>query len=186
MLSYAYQLPHPGNISSFAGKALGGWTASGVTTIQSGHRLTAVIANPTNAYGIPNDRPDYVPGCSINKTGSVQSRVTEYFNTACFANPPLIANNSDGVATDFGNSPIGNIDGPSEVDFDFAVAKLIPLRFPKEGSTIEFRSEFYNLFNHPIFNDPSTAFGPGTGFGEITGPTVVSPRVIQFALKYKF
>ena len=158
--------------------------ASGVTTIQSGHRLTAAVANPTNAYGVPNDRPDYVPGCNVSKSGSVQSRVGEYFNTACFTNPPVIGD--DGVATAFGNSPIGNIVGPGEVDFDFAVSKLFTLRFPKEGSTIEFRSEFFNLFNHPIFNDPSTAFGPGTAFGEITGPTVVSPRVIQFALKYRF
>jgi hypothetical protein len=184
VISYVYQLPRLGNPSSLEGKVLGGWMASGVTTIQSGHRLTAAVANPTNAYGVPNDRPDYVPGCNVSKSGSVQSRVGEYFNTACFTNPPVIGD--DGVATAFGNSPIGNIVGPGEVDFDFAVSKLFTLRFPKEGSTIEFRSEFFNLFNHPIFNDPSTAFGPGTAFGEITGPTVVSPRVIQFALKYRF
>lgn len=184
VVSYAYQLPHPGNLSSFAGKALGGWTVSGVTTLQSGHRLTAILSNPNNAYGVPFDRPDYTSGCSVNKSGSVQSRVGEYFNTACFANPPVIGD--DGVAAAFGNAPIGNIAGPGEVDFDFAVAKLFRLNFPKDGSTLEFRSEFFNLFNHPIFNDPSTGFGPGSAFGEITGPTVVSPRVIQFALKYKF
>ena len=184
VISYSYQLPHPTNLSSFAGKTLGGWMASGVTTIQSGHQLTAVTANPTNAYGVPYDRPDLVSGCGIGMKGSIQSRVGQYFNTACFTNPPVIGD--DGVATAFGNAPIGDIAGPGEVNFDFAVVKLIPIKFPKEGSSIEFRSEFFNLFNHPIFGDPSTAFGPGTGFGEITGPTVVSPRVIQFALKYKF
>jgi hypothetical protein len=185
VISYVYQLPHPGSVSSIEGRVLGGWMASGVTTIQSGHRLTAIQGNPNNAYGVPYDRTDYTPGCSVNKSGSVQSRISDYFNTSCFTTPPLIANNSDGVATQFGNSPIGNIDGPSEVDFDFAVTKLVKLKFPKEGSSIEFRSEFFNLFNHPIFKDPGTAFGPGSAPGEITA-TVVSPRVIQFALKYRF
>jgi hypothetical protein len=81
--------------------------------------------------------------------GSIQSRVGQYFNTACFTNPPVIGD--DGVATAFGNAPIGDIAGPGEVNFDFAVVKLIPIKFPKEGSSIEFRSEFFNLFNHPIF-----------------------------------
>jgi len=65
VISYSYQLPHPSNLSSFAGRTLGGWMASGVTTIQSGHQLTAVTANPTNAYGVPYDRPDLVPGCDL-------------------------------------------------------------------------------------------------------------------------
>lgn len=154
-----------------------------MTTVQSGHRLTAIQANPSNVYGVPYDRQDYTPGCQVNKSGSVESRVSEYFNSSCFTTPPVIGD--DGVATAFGTAPIGNIVGPHEIDFDFAIAKSFALRIPKERSNIQFRTEFFNLFNHPIFNDPNTAFGPGIAPGAITA-TVVAPRVIQFALKLAF
>jgi Carboxypeptidase regulatory-like domain len=186
VISYAYQIPSPGSLESVPGKILGSWTLSGVTTVQSGHRLTAVQSSPNNVYGIPNDRQDYTAGCGVNSSISPQKSITSnqpYFNTSCFTTPPVIG--ADGVATDFGNAPIGDIKGPGEVDFDFAVVKRIPTNFMKEGSALEFRSEFFNLFNHPIFNDPNTAFGPGSAPGTITS-TIVSPRVIQFALKLNF
>jgi hypothetical protein len=197
VLSYSYDLPHPGNLASLPGRVLGGWAVSGVTTVQSGHRLTAILNGPNNAYGVPYDRPDYTPGCQIGKSGSVQSRINSYFNTACFTAPLVLDPAVDPVASAFGNAPIGNIAGPGEVDFDFGVAKKFRFKFPLEGSDLEFRSEFFNLFNHPIFNDPNTGctLGVGSpgeppcvgaGFGEITGPTIVAPRVIQFALKWMF
>jgi hypothetical protein len=184
VISYAYELPHPANFHSLKGAVLGGWTVSGVTTWQSGHPLTAVASDPTNVYGVPYDRPDYNSGCSVNKGSSVQSTFNSgYFNTSCFALPPTIT--ADG-GTGFGDAPIGNIAGPGETDFDFAILKYIPVRFPNEKAQFEFRTEFFNLFNHPIFNDPSTAIGPGSNFGQVSGPTIVGPRVIQFALEYKF
>ncbi|HUO17313.1 MAG TPA: carboxypeptidase regulatory-like domain-containing protein [Verrucomicrobiae bacterium] len=200
VVSYSYQLPHPANLSSLTGEVLGGWGVSGVTTLQNGHQLTAILSNPNNAYGIPYDRPDYTPGCKTASSGSIQNKIhnnSSYFNAACFTAPPVLDPTVDPLASAFGNAPIGNVAGPGEVDFDFAVVKNFKLRLPKEGSNIEFRSEFFNLFNHPIFNDPNTGCtlglaGPsqppctGAGFGEITGPTIVAPRVIQFALKWMF
>jgi Carboxypeptidase regulatory-like domain len=195
VVSYSYDLPHPANLASKAGEVLGGWSVSGVTTVQSGHRLTATLANPTNAYGVPYDRPDSTPGCRLSEPGSVQKKINSYFNTNCFTAPPVIG--ADGLAAAFGDAPIGNIAGPGEVDFDFGVAKRFKFKFPADGSNLEFRSEFFNLFNHPMFADPDTACSlgaatageppcVGTGFGQITGPTVVAPRVIQFALKWMF
>jgi Carboxypeptidase regulatory-like domain/TonB-dependent Receptor Plug Domain len=183
VVSYSYELPHPASLSSVKGRALGGWVVSGVTTVQSGQRLTAVQGNPNNVYGVAYDRQDYTPGCNVNGSGSVESRINNYFNTSCFTTPPVIGD--DGVATAFGDAPIGNITGPGEVNFDFAILKNFTLNFPKEASRIQFRSEFFNLFNHPIFDSPSTAFGPGLAPGAIID-TVVNPRVIQFALKWSF
>jgi hypothetical protein len=183
VLSYVYAIPYPGDIASVGGRVLGGWLLSGVTTAQAGHRLFATNSNASNAYGIPYDRPDYTQGCTVRKTGSVESRINNYFNTSCFPGAPVIG--ADGVATAFGNAPIGNIVGPSEFDNDVSLSKIIPIKWPKEAAQLDFRTDFFNIFNHPIFGDPSTEFAPGGGPGTVTS-TVSNPRVIQFSLKYLF
>jgi hypothetical protein len=61
---------------------------------------------------------------------------------------------------------------------------MIPLRWPKVGSRLEFRVEFFNVFNHPQFADPDESFSSAS-FGLISG-TSVNPRVGQLALKVSF
>jgi len=56
--------------------------------------------------------------------------------------------------------------------------------WPRENSALEFRSEFFNAFNHPQFCDPDVDFTSPT-FGQIFC-TSVAPRIIQFALKLQF
>ncbi len=183
VVSYIYAIPYPGNIASVPGRILGGWMLAGVTTAQSGHELFATNSNPQNAYGTITDRPDYTPGCAVNKSGSIGNRVNDYFNTNCFPAAPVIG--ADGVATDFGNAPIGNIRGPNQFVSDMSLSKAIPLRWPKEGTQFTFKADVFNVFNHPVFSDPSTEFAPGGGAG-IIGATVSNPRVIQLALKLAF
>lgn len=181
-LSYVYTLPGPKNLNSFAGRVLGGWSVAGVTLAQSGHRLTVTYSNAANVTGITADRPDYVAGCNLGLPGSVESRLTGFFNTACFAKPqPLVAGIS---ATGFGNSPIGILHGPRQVNTDVFLLKNVAVPWPNDRARVEFRAEFFNAFNHPQFADPSTSFNTGT-FGQIFG-TVTNPRVIQLALKYNF
>lgn len=183
VFSYVYAIPYPGNPSSLGGRVLGGWMLAGVTTAQAGDRSFAVNTSPNNAYGVPNDRPDYVPGCVVNKSGSTENRLNDYFNTACFTTPPVIG--SDGVATAFGNAPTGNIKGPGQFVSDTSLAKLIPVMWPKKSAELRFKADFFNVFNHPVFADPNTNFAPGSPAGTITG-TVTNPRVIQLSLKYMF
>ena len=83
--------------------------------------------------------------------------------------------------------------GPGINNFDFAVFKRTNVT---ERLGIEFRTEFFNLFNHPYFSMPATGFngtatGPASnGFGVINSTIqggVASPeRLIQFALKFVF
>jgi Carboxypeptidase regulatory-like domain len=183
VLSYVYALPYPGNRSSLGGRVLGGWQLAGVTTAQAGYDTFAVNSNPNNAYGVPLDRPDYVPGCVVNKSGSTEKRLNDYFNTSCFVTPPVIG--SDGVATAFGNAPTGNIKGPSEFVSDTSLAKLIPVKWPNESAQFRFKADFFNVFNHPVFAGPSTDFKAGGVPGTITS-TATNPRVIQLSLKYLF
>jgi hypothetical protein len=54
----------------------------------------------------------------------------------------------------------------------------------REDAALTFRTEFFNVWNHPQYANPSTGVGTAT-YGQITS-SVVAPRLIQFALKYQF
>jgi len=187
VISYLYNFPKPANEFSLVGRFISGWSVSGVTTIQSGEWLTITTFDPNNAFGITGGglNPDPVqiaPGCNghFRAPGSVEKNLGGYFNPACFEPSPVIS--ADG-ATAFGNSKPGIVSGPGQVNFDFAAIKQTPLRH-SESKNLEFRAEFFNLFNHAQFANPATLFG-FPNFGVINS-TVVSPRVVQFALKLNF
>ena len=104
-----------------------------------------------------------------------------WFNPCAFAQAP---------AGELGTAPRAPVYGPRFVNTDFSVIKDFPLSF-REGMNLQFRAEFFNLFNHPQFYLPG--FG-GTGeqdintpssFGVVTG-TVNNPRLAQFALQLRF
>lgn len=193
VLSYVYEFPISANRTGLYGKVLGGWSVAGATTIQSGQALTITATNANNIFGIIGTagvRAQLAPGCThadLTTAGSVSQRLTNYFNRACFTNAPVIGDpEATGlrVATGFGNSGVGIVNGPGQNNSDLAVIKRTPLRWPTEASNVEFRTEFFNVFNHAQFANPVTEFTSQT-FGQITS-TSVSPRIIQFALKFNF
>jgi hypothetical protein len=86
-----------------------------------------------------------------------------------------------GTPSGFGNMPGGNFKGPGQYNWDLSFAKNFAVR---ESISGQFRTEFYNVFNHPEFNIPNINANSAT-FGQIIS-MVASPRVIQFALKFLF
>ena len=188
VLSYLYEIPGPKQKDSISGRFLAGWGVSGVTTIQSGHRLTLTTVDPTNAFGITGAGLNPVPaqlaaGCGANQlvnSGPMGSKLSNYFNLSCLTTPPAIS--ADG-ATAFGNAGPGIVSGPGQVNFDFSVRKRT-VWGSSENRNVEFRAEFFNFFNHAQFGDPVTTFGLPS-FGVINS-TIVSPRVVQVALKFNF
>jgi hypothetical protein len=100
-----------------------------------------------------------------------------------FCAPPAIGN-----GTDFGNTGVGIVLGPGQFNTDFSITKATQIT---ENHRVQFRTEFFNLFNHPQFAIPSNVVGNQTlypsspNFGLITA-TSVNPRLIQFALRYEF
>jgi hypothetical protein len=94
--------------------------------------------------------------------------------------------------TPWGNSGDGVIEGPGQFNFDATVMKNIRVR---ENANLQFRAEFFNLFNHAQFGNPAGGGGlipqpfvnnfAAGNFGQITNLSV-NPRLIQLALKYIF
>jgi hypothetical protein len=97
--------------------------------------------------------------------------IQRYFNTGAFA---LAASGT------FGNAGRNILYGPGTFLMDFSAMKNFRIT---EGSRIQFRAEFFNLFNTPLFNNPSTSV-TDSRFGQITGAR--DPRIIQLALKVYF
>ena len=165
--------------------AFGGWSLAAVGTVQSGDALTILYTNSTNVFGVSMDRAQLSGSCTkgqIVTSGTVQSKLNNYFDKACFATPPIIG--ADGIGTAFGDSATGIVNGLDQANLDLSLTKMIPLRWPKVGSRLEFRVEFFNVFNHPQFADPDESFSSAS-FGLISG-TSVNPRVGQLALKVSF
>jgi len=214
VVSYVYDFPSPANHFSALGRVLSGWSLAGVTTFQSGQKLTISGSNEANAFGIigvDQDRAQ-VSGCTTGQLvtkGSVNSRLggatsKPYFDPSCFTAPLIIG--ADGIATGFGNGGIGNVKGPAQQDFDISIIKKIPLGH-NDARSLEFRAEFFNAFNTPSFSNPIldagsvcmvafadcasppangvVGFNPDPSFGTIS-TTSVAPRIIQFALKIYF
>jgi hypothetical protein len=185
ILNYLYQFPSFSKQNAFVRQALGGWALVGVTTVQDGHRLTVLYFNGANILGTTNDRAQLSGTCTPGQyvsPGSVSSNIggsKTYINKSCFTAPLPI---SDGLG--FGNAGVGILKGPGQVNFDFSAIKRFSLRWPRESANLEFRSEFFNIFNHPQFLDPDVFQNDAT-FGQITN-TAVNPRIVQFAMKLKF
>ena len=68
----------------------------------------------------------------------------------------------------------------TQFNFDMAIIKNTKVGGLREDANLQFRAEFFNLFNHAQFNDPGNAFG-GAGFGEITSSSV--PGITRMAKK---
>jgi len=181
VVSYVLDLPFGGGekflsgLDGPAGKIVSGWGVDGVTALQSGFPLKFLTSNPTQAFGA-GARPNRVPGCEAELSGSPESRLNAWFNTSCFSQPDAFT---------FGNEPRvdSSLRQQGIVNFDFAIFKRTTFG-PGERMGLEFRTEFFNLFNHPQFGAPQTFLQSGT-FGVVNN-TVNNPRLIQFALKFLF
>jgi hypothetical protein len=187
VISYVYELPKASG--RFTGQILNNWSVSGATTFTSGHPVTIIETNAGNAFGINGSAEDMgqlAPGCvrsQLLTPGAVNKKINDYFNRSCVGTYPVIG--SDGLATNFGNMRPGMVNGPAQANFDTSIAKEIPVGWFGHESNWLFRAEFFNIFNHPNFNDADNNVSDGASFGTITS-TLGNPRIVQFALKYNF
>jgi hypothetical protein len=187
VLSAYYAFPSPAKSNRFLSDTLGGWTVATATVVQDGQQSSITYNNVNNVYGIPGDRASYAKGCTKNNVltkGSVSSRVNDYINTSCFVSPAVLNPSQDPTATGFGNTPNGILREPDQADVDLSLSKNQLVSWPKEGSSVQLRADFFNALNHPNFAGPNNAASTAT-FGRITAMST-NPRVIQFALRFAF
>ncbi len=195
VISYVLDLPFGrgkrflGDVSGVTSKVVSGWGIDGVTTFQRGFPLKIAwggSATPLENLnlGVSNVRPNVLGGCDKSTQGSGPSgRLNQWFNVSCFAAPPAYGFGTEQrVDSSLRAAGINN--------FDFAAFKRTAIT---ERVGLEFRTEFFNLFNHPHFGFPGTNFNPvagnnsANGFGQVVSTNPDSnPRLIQFALKLVF
>ena len=195
IVNYSWDIPYKGQ--GVSGKLLGGWNLSGVTTIQDGQPLTVLDTRGGSIYcgscqaSFSNvySTAEMAHGATYGKvptSGGVEARLggisggPGYINAAAFGAVPVI-----GDGTGFGNSGLGILLGPGQFNFDASAIKTTRVGGIREDATLQFRAEFFNIFNHPQFANPVSTDISKPNFGWITGASV-NPRLIQFALKYIF
>jgi carboxypeptidase family protein/TonB-dependent receptor-like protein len=178
VFSAVYQTPNLRAGPAIAQKLLSRWQVSGVSVLQSGLPITPIDSTAGSVYGnLVGDTRAECTGANPASSGSVTARLNGYFNLAAFAPAPTI-----GDGTGFGNCGVGILRGPSELNLDLGVQRSFAFT---ERHVLDFRAEFFNFTNTPKFGNPINDFAAGPAFGVITS-TVGNPRIIQFALKYRF
>ncbi len=185
VVSYIYDLPFGRdkkflNGSKVADAVVGGWSVDGVTALQSGSPIAMYqICNRANTdAGTP--RPDVVGDWHLSNSRSDVQKIAEYFNTAAFVNVC-----PDPVNGPFSFSHTGRdfVIGPGLQDWDFGISRRFFLG-EGESTWLQFRAEFFNIFNHPNLGQPDSYAGD-PGFGTIAY-TASDAREIQFGLKLNF
>ncbi len=188
VLSYVLDIPlgkgkrYFSSASGALDKFVGGWGLDGVTIFQRGFPLvfTNGQVNGTTLFG-GGSRPNVISGCDASTSGSNAARLGQWFNTACFAAP-----------ADFTFGDESRVDprlrSQGIANFDFSAFKR--QRFgANERFGLEFRTEFFNLFNRTQFAPPNTicCSANNANFGVITATAPgTNPRLVQFALKFLF
>jgi hypothetical protein len=155
-----------------------------------GGGVRAELANPVNCNSFGNCQSSVQLGTSGSTTARVMSGLTGgngWINKSAYTNALCIGGTvqdncaGSGGATGFGNSSVGAIMGPGQHNWDISLIKDTKVT---EGTSMQFRTEFYNIWNHPQFNPPVNNRANAT-FGQIQSSSV-PPRVMQFALKFIF
>src|SRR5215831_17661631 len=174
--NFVYQIPLLKNSQNRLLKTtLGGWEISGIVTAMSGAPLNIGLNGQNVASIVPNtaNRPN------VTGSGSDPHTVNQWFDTSIYSAP---------AAGLWGNTSRNSVRGPGRQNWNISFFKNFVFNETR-GSNLQFRAEFFNIWNHTQFqgdtqnNGISTNFG-ASNFGAVTN--AYDPRIIQLALKLNF
>jgi hypothetical protein len=166
-----YDLPFLKGRSGWASRILGGWQVGMDSTFSSGSWLTP------SSYGVSytGTRANLVADPNLSRSAR---SINQWFNVSDVVNP---------AAGQLGNSAKGTIMGSGNNLWNLIFLKNFRVT---ETQRLEFRSELFNAFNHPQFDDPNVYPGTNPQAGKITSASdygyAQTERIIQFGLKYYF
>lgn len=192
IVSYNYDLPigrgkyFLGGAKGALNQLVGNWSISGIVTYQSGLPFSTFDSTSGGAFGATGIGTGNFVCSSLSQAythGSTNDQITHYLNPACFATATPVPNSAGSGVNGYGNVPRNAFRGPFQQNWDMSVIKRFTIL---ERHQFTFRTDFFNVWNHPVFDQPSAVqvATPGT-FGQITR-TIIPARLIQFGLKYDF
>jgi hypothetical protein len=172
VVSYNYELPFQRLFGSAPRRLTDGWSINGITRFASGFPITITQSGDrslTGASGV--DEPDFIGNLTIQdpRNAGADGSPNRYFNRDAFRSEPL-----GGV----GNSNRRFFHGPGFNNWDFGLHKVTKIT---ERTSLLFRAEFFNLFNHAQFNNANGNFTSGN-FGRVT--SAKDPRIGQLSMKF--
>jgi hypothetical protein len=197
VISGIWQLPLNRHIeNSILKKVAGGWQFNGIATFQGGQPITLYSGNDSSQQGNGLDRPDLIgPIQYLNPRNTTNTFNSTPTNTASCLFGSATGNfwfnpssyncigpyDPGGVPLfTFGTLSRNALRGPGINNFDLSLTKSTHVT---ETTSLEFRAEFFNAFNHVQFLNPDNQGGSST-FGQIS--TDRGMRIIQFGLKFYF
>jgi len=173
--NFVYEIPLFQNSSKALKTALGGWELSGIVEAQSGAPLNIGLNGSSVSSIVPNtsNRPNTAGGGHDPHTPS------QWFDTSIYTAP---------APGTWGNTPRDSVRGPGRDNWNLSLFKNFWFN-QERGSNLQFRAEFFNVWNHTQFIGNSVLNGISTNlgasdFGKVTG--AYDPRTIQLALKLSF
>jgi outer membrane receptor protein involved in Fe transport len=187
-VSGEYTLPFHGN------RFIEGWQWSGIATVVSGFPFAVSESNSFGSAGLTpyngaTERVSLAPGCTP-QSATAGGNATQWYNPSCFTLP------DNGQIGFLGDLARGALRGPGLINFDMSLLKTTKVT---EGTELQFRAEFFNIFNHINLGAPNTFLfteGGQTGPNSVAGvvnpqagqitQTATNPRQIQFGLKFNF
>ena len=204
VFGFVYELPWMRQQRGAVERVLGGWDVATIMTFESGVPLNVTNGLDADGFDGAGDRPDYNPGGRPGVRAMPGTSPTGYVNPDA-NNAPIDPATAQYIAlpTQSGRFPArtGNLGrntlrSPGINNFDVNFFKRVKVN---EQWSVEFRAEFFNLFNHPQYGYPSVSpFSPGEG--AIAASVATSPggrflapqfadgggRVIRYQLKIRF
>jgi hypothetical protein len=179
---YSYQLPfgngqHFGSgASGVVEKLIGGWQWNGGLRVSGGFPFTPLAGS--NISGTGDASNSDLPSWNPNFKGPViLGKPDEWYDPRAFVLPP------QGT---FGNVGRSSLRGPGLFNLDTSFLKKIRI---SEGLNLQFRTEAFNILNHPNFSFPNEVVFQGNAYSSSAGVitnTATTSRQIQFALKFLF
>jgi len=186
--SFAWDLPRLNSANALTRWTIGGWTWSGIFTAATGDPLNLLAGTDQSKTTLGQDRVDFIGSGTFLYGGVAPTNLrtpctgsgicVPWLDTAVFGKP---------ATGTFGNVGKDAFRGPSHWDMDTALIKNFYPLASHESISAQLRGDFFNIFNHPQFADPTATFSSGN-FGQIrtTVGGASDYRIIQLGVKIMF